>query len=412
MDISLALRIMFFFIVCNSALYFITYQYKRNIRIIVIGSFIIRVLATLFVNVFNILPYTRDYNAYHSAIGDIASGWTEGILLPIDPTGVVAVYSYLVAPVYTIAPSVLAIELFNGFLSSLIVYNTYRIAKLLYGSSKAVVVSLLVAIYPSLIHYTSILMRDSLIIFVSSEIVYILTSWIISDNSVIKLLILLPVALLLRPENLAYLFPAVVVAAIIKFDMRKTAKQRSVIIICGTLIIGIAALLILASSNEIPALNPDALSAQRSWLARDTGDIGGNYLSSVSFNNWMDVLVFIPIGAIYFLLVPFPWMIDTSNAFMFIALVENIIFLYPVIVLLLLRVTKSGGIIKTEILLFTVFTSGILSYGIVEGNMGPAMRHRLQFTYLLLILIAPKLPAIIPFPVDESKGLVETGCNR
>jgi hypothetical protein len=336
-------------------------------------------------------------------INKISSGWIDGMLLPIDHLGVVATYSYIAAPVYTIAPSTLTVSIFNGFLASLVIYNIYRIVTIIYDSSRAAVISLIATLYPSFIHYTSILMRDSLIIFISSEIIFILVIWIINDKTPTELLVLLPTALLLRPENVAYLLPAVVVAAILRFDIRRSTGKKTIIITSAIMLISIIVLLLLVSSSELIPLSPDALSAQRNHLSRDTGGIGGNYLGSIEFSNWIDVISFLPIGGIYYLLVPLPWMIDISNTFMIVALVENIVLLYPVIILFLLRIIKSGGIAKPEILLLTVLVAGMLSYGLVEGNMGPAMRHRLQFTYIIFILITPKIPIIIPFPASRNE---------
>lgn len=402
MDILLTLRVLFLFLILSIFLYLYTYKFEKNIRAIVIGSFFLRVAATLFVNLFPVIPYTRDYQKYQVAIDSIITGWSSGIILPVTPAGVVNSYSYFVAPVYIVAPSTMAVELLNGLLGALVVCNVYRISSEIYGPSKASLTALLAAIYPSFVHYTSILMRDSLIIFISSQIVVVLVDWISRDKKPHQLVPLVLAAVLLRPENLAYILPTVSLVAFLKIGTSVSLKQKIAIGAAISFIGGILfAIALLAFPGEIPTPSPDSLSARRAWLARGTGDIGGNYLSSVRFDSWLDIIVFAPIGAAYFLLVPLPWMVNLSNPFVVVAFLENLFLLYPCTVVLLLRLKQSGKFDKTELVLLIMFVFGVVSYGLVEGNMGPAMRHRLQFTYLLFILTTPLLPVVTPFPASN-----------
>lgn len=397
----LVLLIFLLTLVCYSAVR----QAPRNVQIIVFGALFARFLATAFVNAFPVIPYTRDYPKYNSAIQTIVGGWHEGVLFSISPFGVVKTYSYLMAPFYAVAPTTVTVELVNGLLGALVVFNVYRITKRLHTRSWALVPTLLVAAYPSFIHYTSILMRDALIIFLISELVYLLVKWITIGKTPWLSIIVVAFLVFLRPENLAFLLPTITVAVLLKNDIRLSSLQT--ISVSGVLFIGgsiIVAIMRRLLPEEIPTPSPEALSARRTWLARDSGEISGNYLSSVTFDSWGDVIVFAPIGAVYFLLVPFPWMIDLSNPFMIIALIENIFLLYPAVIVLLARLRYPTTLSQAEVLLLVTLLFGITSYGLVEGNMGPAMRHRLQFTFLIFILAAPKFPLITPFPVTSADG--------
>lgn len=410
MDYFTTVRVLFLLLIFSVGLYGYTHKLRANVQLIVIGSFFLRVFATLFVNIFPVIPYTRDYQKYQDAINSIINGWSNGIIFPIDPLGVVNTYSYLVTPVYAVAPSTITVELFNGLLGALVVYNVYRISAEIYGPPRASVTVLLAAFYPSFIHYTSILMRDSLIIFISSQIAVVLVRWITQDRKPRKLAIFVPIAILLRPENLAFILPTVGIAAFLKLG-KAVSLRRKIAITAAIASVGavLFAVALLVFPGEIPTPDPASLSARRAWLARGTGDIGGNYLSSVRFDGWLDIILFAPIGAVYFLLVPLPWMVNLSNPFVLVAFIENLILIFPATTALLVRLKRSGKFVRSELVLVTMFILGIVSYGLVEGNMGPAMRHRLQFTYLLFILITPVLPILTPFPVGSVEGVSRTG---
>lgn len=394
----LGLIILLLTIVC----YLAVRRVERNVQVIVFGALFARFLATAFVNAFPVIPYTRDYPKYNSAIQTIVGGWHEGVLFSISPFGVVKTYSYIVAPVYAIAPTTVTVELVNGLLGALVVFNVYRIIKTTHNHSRALVPTLLVSAYPSFIHYTSILMRDALIIFLISELVYSLVRWVATGKTPWLSLVVVPVLVLLRPENLAFILPTIAIAVLLKYDIRLSSRQMisvgGVLLVAGSMLVVIMRRLV---PGELPTPSPETLSAKRAWLARDTSDIGGNYLSSVAFESWADVVVFVPVGAAYFLLVPLPWMVDMSNPFMIVALIENIFLLYPAIIAMVARLRYPTTLSQAEVLLLAALVFGITSYGLVEGNMGPAMRHRLQFTFLVFILATPRFPLVTPFPVTS-----------
>jgi len=384
--------------------YVIIQNQRRNLRILIILALFFRFAATAFVNIFPVIPYTRDYSNYQAAMETIVTGWQQGVMFPVSPLGVVNSYSYLVSPVYAIAPIPATVELVNGLFGALIVFNIYRITASIFDYRRAMVTTLLVSFYPSFIHYTSILMRDALIILIISQILYLLVNWIVENEYPVVLVVLLPLLALLRPENVAFILPTVGVAVFVKMRPHLTDREMfaaaTAIPISITIVMAITLLLF---PEELPSLTPEALSAQRAWLARDTANIGGNYLTTVSFQSWLDVIVFAPVGAVYFLTVPLAWDIKIANPFMIIALIENIFVLYPAILALVHRLKYPSDLSRSEFVLLTTLVFGTVSYGLVEGNMGPAMRHRLQFTYIVFIIATPSFPLLTPFPVQSAE---------
>jgi hypothetical protein len=97
--------------------------------------------------------------------------------------------------------------------------------------------------------------------------------------------------------------------------------------------------------------------------------------------------VFAPIGALHFALVPFPWhVIDTLST---IAFLQNLAIWYPVVICALFGFRDvfsrpRGSKLVLPLIAFSL--AGLFGYGLVEGNVGPAMRHRSQFQFVFFVL--------------------------
>ena len=105
---------------------------------------------------------------------------------------------------------------------------------------------------------------------------------------------------------------------------------------------------------------------------------GGAYLTNISFNTWSSVFSFASIGSVYFLFVPFPWQLHNTLAL--VAFLQNLIIWYPIAFLAVLGfpyVYSRNRFIGITLVAFAI--SGIVPYGLIERNMGPALRHRSQF---------------------------------
>ena len=128
----------------------------------------------------------------------------------------------------------------------------------------------------------------------------------------------------------------------------------------------------------------DELAGWRRWLARPNP---GAYLPGFVYKSLYELIIFAPIGALHFALVPFPWhVVDFMSQ---IAFLQNLFIWYPVIVLSIIGFsdclsTPSGRKVVLPLMAFSL--AGIFSYGIVEGNVGPANRHRAQFQFVFFVL--------------------------
>jgi hypothetical protein len=133
----------------------------------------------------------------------------------------------------------------------------------------------------------------------------------------------------------------------------------------------------------------DRLADRRQWLARPNP---GAYLPGFVYESLYELFVFTPIGALQFALVPFPWhVVDLLST---IAFWQNVFLWYPVVILAILGFRDSFSVssgLQMSLPLVAFSLAGILGYGIVEGNVGPTMRHRSQFQFVFFVFAGVSL---------------------
>ena len=126
-------------------------------------------------------------------------------------------------------------------------------------------------------------------------------------------------------------------------------------------------------------------------------EYAGNYSSGeASFPEWIipkksiELVYKAPLKLVYFLFSPFPW--DVKKMSLLIGMFDAVLYIY--FVYLIFRNIK---IIlhdeKLRTILFILF-SYLIVFGLVAGNFGTSIRHRLKFFLLILLLISPFLPKI------------------
>ena len=131
-------------------------------------------------------------------------------------------------------------------------------------------------------------------------------------------------------------------------------------------------------------ISVEGLASRRMWLAREAT---GSYLTEYAYDSIFEMLVFSPLGTLYFTFVPFPW--QTPDLLSRIAIGQNLLLWYPIAILSVLGVrdvlhTSYGERRVLPLIAFAL--AGLFAYGLVEGNIGPAMRHRTQFQFVIVVL--------------------------
>jgi hypothetical protein len=240
-------------------------------------------------------------------------------------------------------------------------------------------------------------MRDSLSIVAMTFFLYYITK---SDkhDSLFATLASAIVAIAIRPENAVVI--CTILAAYVVFS-RGTKKLADLLLTFG-LILPVIIIGIYLFTGEMSNISLDALTAQRQYLGRAITEggkeFGGRYLENIRYSSWVDLLLYLPLTSVYFLGVPFPWNTNFSNPFQIVALLENLFFFFPILILAIRAfISRKYTNLKGEKLLLMFLLVGAMSYGLLESNMGPAMRHRLQFTVVIPILASPVISRYVGF---------------
>lgn len=339
-----------------------------------------------------------DAIGYHDNAAMLADAWWRGQTWAVEMTPSVSTYVHAIAPLYFFfGPNPLLPRLLSAVLGMAAVYNVFRIGERFLPRRAALAGSALVALLPSLAQLQSENLRDPLIILLVTIVFRLLLSRRLSHPAAFTGLgaTLLLIFFLREPTVLALALPVLVLAVHrLRSPSESSARSSLAPWIGGA---AVAVLLAFAISRLVAPewTDPALIEATRANWAEG----GSAYLRNVQFDSWGDVLLFVPVGALYFFLSPFPWQIHNSLALL--AAVENLLIFYPATALAAAAAWRNRT--RPEILALALFALvGVALFGIIEGNVGTALRHRAQFTWIVLLLAGPSLAAGLSRPLERS----------
>ena len=325
-----------------------------------------------------------DFPLYHRILRHVAAGWHEGNLLaPFELASVLGVtqlyrttYGFVFGPVYFVfGYQPVLVRLTMALIGTLVVFNIYRIGRQVFDHHAGLYAGGFAAGYPYFVQLSGVFYRDMLILLALTQLVYLLISWMETrDNRTFVLAVVVAVvALSLRVHNIIPIGAAFAVAVYCHFEgnrFRVPAVAAS----------ALATFLVLVTVFR-DYMSIQALAGRREWLLQGNAQ----YLPGVVYATPVEYLQFLPLGMAYFLLVPFPW--HTHNLLAVVSIGMNVLFWYPIIVLSIFGVRRLWQHSRPiAYFLLTFVAGGLLIYGSVEGNIGPAMRHRTQFQFIFFVL--------------------------
>lgn len=329
-----------------------------------------------------------DEYGYDVTIWFVAQQWRSGVLLapfnygmsPGNNGDYMFLYSTLFSPAYTIFGHIseigrLQMALFGAF----VVVNIYLITEYIYNHRAGLIAGLITAIFPYWIILSAILYRDMLVIFFFTLMSYYFVRWQRGRHQPAVLASLIGSALLglsLRTVNIVALGAILAITAFIRLNRVSSKGAGATTAGLGTLV----TVYIIVGQE----LFLSELAGRRGWLARESP---GAYLSDVIYQSYVELIAFLPIGSMYFLLTPFPWHLIDLMAM--IAIAQNLFLWYPIVMLSVIGFRDSlhvpdGSRMVIPLVGFSI--AGVFAYGLVEGNIGPAMRHRSQFQFIFFTL--------------------------
>ena len=329
-----------------------------------------------------------DESGYQATLEFVAQQWQSGVIEAPLTVGsgpgfdglFVQVYSLFLGPIYTLfGTDMLHARFTMALFGTLVVINLYLIGSQLYSHRGGLYAAAITAVFPYWIYLSGILYRDMLIIFLFTLMFYGLIR-IQRDHASIPVIALVTVsgllALGLRLVNLIAIGAAAAAFVYVRTDKGSKQRLQLVAVALSSLF-----LFVLLFGDGITV---EGLAGKRLWLARENT---ASYLTGYAYGSFAEMLTFLPIGTLYFTFVPFPW--QTPNTLSILALGQNLVVWYP---LALLSVLGFRDAINMQfgwrrILPLLAFAGvGLVGYGLVEGNLGPALRHRSQFQFVFFVL--------------------------
>lgn len=311
--------------------------------------------------------------------------------------------SFLIAIPYSlIGRSFLMIQSISILFGLGSVFLGWLIAKKLWDNSTAIKVGWIIALFPSLVSYSVLIMREVYICFFLLLAIYGVVNWSkLKDYKSIFLAIFgFIVATFFHGASIIGL---IVFLLIITFESLKKSFKLilSKKINFKSLMAIIFSLIILASytSNKISipyldnfetATNPDHLKMVINSKVR--GDASYPEWTKIHSTN-IELLYKIPIRAIYFILSPFPW--EVKKLSHLIGLFDSLLYATLVFLIFLnFKVIWRDPALKIILIILLFY---FVVFGVGVGNFGTGIRHRSKFVIELILLAAPLIPKLTLF---------------
>ncbi len=286
-----------------------------------------------------------------------------------------------------------SISLFFG-ISSIIL--AFRISCRIWDKKMSIKLGWLLALYPTLILYSCLILRESYIWFFLLIALYGIVCWV-NDKSYKSLIITFfgfYLATLFHGGMFigGLFFLIIVIFISIKDIINNIGKYR---IPKKSLIIFLISLMsltyILIFEDSIPKIKS---VSQLFDIERLLVEISNRNINDAGYPEWtipktpIELIYKAPIRIFYFLFSPFPW--DLSKTTHLIGLLDGIFFC-----LLFILIIKNFILIwdnKALRFIFLILLSYLLIYGISTGNFGTGLRHRSKFIPILILLVLPWIP--------------------
>ena len=296
---------------------------------------------------------------------------------------------YIVAAVYSlIGRNSLAVQYVNSVIGAASVPVTYLCAQQMFQNTRVARVSAVcVAFFPSLVLWSSQVLKDGPIVFLL--VAAMLATLKLSERLTIKHFILMMTSLLGLLSMRFYIFYMALAASVGAFliglrppvGVSSVVRQVAIVIALGLSMTYLGVLR--TASTQFEAFgNLERVQRSRADLATTESGFGRD----VDVSTTEGALQAIPLGMVYLLFAPFPWQL--ANLRQSITLPEMFIWWssFPLLVVGIWFTLKYRMRPALPILIFTTMLT--LAYSIFQGNVGTAYRQRSQLLVFYFIFIA------------------------
>lgn len=289
-----------------------------------------------------------------------------------------------------------SISLFFGMCS--VVLGIF-IASKIWSEKISIKVGWIIALYPTLVLYSSLILREAYIWFFLLVAIYGIVSWI-NDKKIKSIIVTL-----IGFAGATLYHGGMIIGALVFLTIIVFISLKESIIKLSNLKISISAILILAFSlisiNQVALISKSIPKIKSINTLLDPEvvirQISQRNINRAAFPEWtipkseLELLYKSPLRIIYFMFSPFPWDVKkTSHLF---GLFDGL-FHVVLLIFLIKNFRKIWDNKAFRIILFILLAYYAL-FGISTGNFGTGLRHRTKFIIILILMVAPWIPNLV-----------------
>jgi hypothetical protein len=286
--------------------------------------------------------------------------------------------------------TLIAGSLYSAFIASFAVLIVYKISKVLLPEDKksfAVDAAIIAICYPSFVIFTSVMLKEATVIFVSYGLLYLFYRFIMTKRQEYLFVFIAGVAYLatLRVYGAGVvLFACVVSYFIYNFNIKNPKEVARAVII--TAIVLILLLTVGRSLFKLDFIFSVLDVENMEYLRQKHYGNASSYFEIGDLSSPMGVMKAIPVGMTYMLLAPFPWQWLSGSDMIEKALAPDMIIYYiifPFVVIGFFRLVFRRHLMGS--LVISYFFALAVPYSILLGNFGTIYRLRTQLLPCIFI---------------------------
>ena len=274
-----------------------------------------------------------------------------------------------------------------------------RLANKIWNEETSIKIGWIFALYPTLILYSILTLRESYVWFFLLVAIYGIVCW--SKNNSLKALIITFLgflgATLFHGGMVIGVFIFIFVLMMITFIKTASGLKYLKIYINSLLILSfsiISIFYLFLNSDSIPKIG---------FLTKDFDSqilidkIESRNINDAAYPEWtipktdFEIIYKAPIRVIYFIFSPFMWDIKKNSHF--IGYFDGIFYL--ILFFLFIKNFKSIWSDRTLRIIIIILASYLLIFGVGTGNFGTGIRHRTKFLIIFILMVAPWIPKFV-----------------
>ena len=273
------------------------------------------------------------------------------------------------------------------------VFIGWRLASNLWNNNVARKVAWIIALFPSLVLYSVLILRETYMVFFLLIALYGVTLWIKTDSFKSIALAMFGFtgatffhgAMIVGGIIFATLVGGISLIRFFKSLKNYYLNYKSLFLIT----IYLASLgLYLTNKIRVPYLGTFESSTNISNLQKRT-DIATRGTASwpewTTINSPVEMIYKAPIRSIYLVFAPFPW--DVNKLRHLIGMLDGFLYMYlSFLILINIKLILKDPVLRVFLIILVAY---VCVFGIGVGNFGTGIRHRSKFVVIFILLAAP-----------------------